>query len=264
MSSLLIIFIINNQCSITKSVNTKFTKVSNINDAYIKAITTDLKPFTKIKYSAKITENNKTNNLSGYISVLNDSLLSFNIVSRTLGIEIMKVKCRPDSLFFIDKINKKYYAGNYSYLSKYSKFNLNYKLLKSIFLAKAEGISFPYSDSTINFFKTDSSNNNFYFHYANKFLNTKDFEFVKYPYFEHKFTVNGYGLIAKSSYNKVGNNFTIILNYNYSENSNLPNYYTIKLNNNSKVLDLTIKYLEVSNDEFKINYKVPNNYDLIK
>lgn len=262
-SCILLIFFINNQCSITKPFGSKFKEVDNINDAYYHAINNNVTSKIGIKFSAKVTENTKINNLSGNINIFNDSNIVFNIVSRSLGIELLRVKCTPDSLFFIDKLNKKYYSGDYSYISKYLNFDVSFYLLKSFLIGKVYGFD-KYNETNFNNFDTTINKENQYlFNYNYNKLNNAELKNKTIPNFKHSFILNKYGLLSNNCYELNKNNFSLNINYNYV-NTSFPDNYNIDIINGLKELNIIIDYITVNKELYKINLKVPGNYTLLK
>ena len=63
-------------------------------------------------------------------------------VSNIAGIESFRIFCSPDTLKFIDRVNSRYYTGNYGYLKNILRFKIDYFIIQSIL-----------TDSYLDFFK---------------------------------------------------------------------------------------------------------------
>lgn len=64
-------------------------------------------------------------------------------IAPLLGIELFRVNLYPDSVLFINKLDKQYYSGTYAYLSEQVGTELNLKLVQDLFAAAA----IKYADS---------------------------------------------------------------------------------------------------------------------
>ena len=84
-----------------------------------------------IKSSIKIEFNNKKYSLKGNIRLTKDSVIWINL-NHASGIPVLRAIITHDSIKYLDKINKKYYAGEYEETAKTLKINLNFKSLQSL------------------------------------------------------------------------------------------------------------------------------------
>ncbi len=69
---------------------------------------------------------------NGTIRIQKDSIIWINIAPLMIG--AIRCKLTPDSVYFVNKINKTYYAGNYSIVNSMLGFEINYKTMQSILL----------------------------------------------------------------------------------------------------------------------------------
>ena len=84
-----------------------------------------------IKSGIKIEFNNKNYSLKGNFRLRKDSLIWINL-NHASGLPVLRAIITPDSIKYLDKINKKYYSGKYEETAKALKINLNFKSLQSL------------------------------------------------------------------------------------------------------------------------------------
>jgi len=93
-----------------------------------------------IKSGIKIEFNNKKYSLKGNFRLKKDSIIWINL-NHASGIPVLRAIITPDSIKYLDKINKKYYAGRYEETAKALKINLNFKSLQSLLTNELISIS---------------------------------------------------------------------------------------------------------------------------
>lgn len=97
-------------------------------------------------FSAKATIAYKINNqlfeFKGQIRIAKDSALWITF-TQDLGIEIARVLITQDSVKFMDRINKKYFVGDYQFVNEFLKTNIDFGILQGILL----GNDFEYYDN---------------------------------------------------------------------------------------------------------------------
>ena len=115
----------------------KLTDVSSVSDTTFASIDkykdkydfiTD-NAFTFDWLAAKFTIKMGDLSANGQIRMRKDSVIW---VSLTKFIEVARVKLTPDSLFFHNKIQNEYYAGNYDFLKKNFGVEMDFSLLESL------------------------------------------------------------------------------------------------------------------------------------
>ena len=84
-----------------------------------------------IKSGIKIEFNGKNYSLKGNFRLRKDSLIWINL-NHASGLPVLRAIITPDSIKYLDKINKKYYSGEYEKTAKALKINLNFKSLQSL------------------------------------------------------------------------------------------------------------------------------------
>ncbi len=65
----------------------------------------------KLSYNATVTVNNKISTVKGFIKINSSNNYFMNAYSTTYGIEVFKLVVQNDSLFFVNKAEKKYFKG---------------------------------------------------------------------------------------------------------------------------------------------------------
>ena len=85
--------------------------------------------FTFDWFSAKFTIKTGDLSASGQIRMRKDSVIWVSVVK---FIEIARIKLTPDSLFFHNKIQNEYYAGDYAFLKKNFGIEMDFALLESL------------------------------------------------------------------------------------------------------------------------------------
>lgn len=253
------------QCSNYKkiAVRKKVAKISNFKQAYWAVTSPCEYSQLQIKYKLSLSIEEKNNKLAGTIKYLNDSVLWINIVSKTLGIELLRAKFTPDSLFFIDRINKKYYAGTYEKLQQRLGLPLDYYFLQTIFFGKVYGLPFHYSLKNIDLFAQKLLSDNV-FHFEYKLQNTaeKYYPRLKNPEIETNFTVNRKGLLLSNKYEDKQNYKSLqITDYKY--NNNFPESFVLTATKKDKTYQLRFFYTEFSAKNVSLSYKIPKNYERI-
>lgn len=91
--------------------------------------------FTTLSMNAEIAiKTGETNNsVSGMIRIKKDSLIW--ISARKMGFEIGRLMLSKDSVWVLDRINSRYFAGDYSYFRQQFNLEVDYNLVESMLLA---------------------------------------------------------------------------------------------------------------------------------
>lgn len=85
----------------------------------------------KGKALASITSNGKTNDLRINIRIRKDSVIWVSI-SAGVGIEAARVKLTQDSVMFLNRIDKTFFAGNYKFISKMINAQVDFDIVQSL------------------------------------------------------------------------------------------------------------------------------------
>ncbi|MBE0638564.1 MAG: DUF4292 domain-containing protein [Bacteroidales bacterium] len=97
------------------------------------------------KFTVDYSYDRKQNDFKGQVRIVKDSAIwiSFN---QDLGIEIARFLITEDSVKFIDRINKNYFAGDYVFVNDFLSANIDFGILQSLLI----GNDFEYYED-INF-----------------------------------------------------------------------------------------------------------------
>ncbi len=96
--------------------------------------------FTKTTLTAKVNgrfESPKSGtSFSATLRMEKDSIIWASI-SVALGIEVARLKVTPDTVLLVDKFNKKYFAGNFDFISSMIGTELNFEMFQNIILEQS-------------------------------------------------------------------------------------------------------------------------------
>lgn len=87
-----------------------------------------------IKANAKYRDDNQSQNVTAEIKIKKDEIILVSI--RFLGITMAKALITPTEVKYYDKINQKYFDGDYSALSAWLGTDLDFQKVQNIFLGK--------------------------------------------------------------------------------------------------------------------------------
>ena len=102
------------------------------------------------RFSASYQTTNATHNFKGQIRLIRDSAIWVSITPG-LGVELLRIMFTPDSVFFMNRVQNQYYAGDYSVMNKTISVEFSYKALQSILINEFFIYPFNVTD-TISFF----------------------------------------------------------------------------------------------------------------
>ncbi len=201
-----------------------------------------------IKANARYKDDNQTQNVSAEIRIKKGESILVSI--RFLGITMAKAFITPDKVRYYEKLNSKYFEGNYSILSQWLGTDLDFTKVQNLFLGETfEDLktgTFVQSteDNTIKFQKEEENKSNklFYLKSDSLFLfkeivmqleQQRQFQVV-YPAFKE-----------------------------YSE-TNLPTSIEIEAKHEQSTTSIEIAYNTVTfNEELTFPYNVPDGYEQI-
>jgi hypothetical protein len=132
------IFLLLVSCSLTKRTGIsdemytglnqkKFAKLLRINEAH------DFNTLEISKFSAAYSGSEEKKNFKGYIRLKYDSVFMVSI-SPLMGIELFRIKVKPDSAGYIDRYNKTYYYDALSGLMRNYNLPADFSLIQSFLL----------------------------------------------------------------------------------------------------------------------------------
>lgn len=131
--------------------NEEIKKIKHVRSAkrlYKRVETESLKYSTLlIRFSTEIEEGDESRSFNGSLRIKKDSIVWVS-VRPALGIEAVRVKCTPDSVYYMNKLNHTYFAGDYSYLSEALMLDLDYTLLENLLVNQI--FTYPHGEKDIN------------------------------------------------------------------------------------------------------------------
>lgn len=94
------------------------------------------------KFTASYKTETTSHSFKGQVRIKRDSVIWMSI-SPGLGVELLRVVLKPDSVFFMNRINKEYYKGSYSVIKKAVNVDFNFTAIQSVLLN--EFILYPFN-----------------------------------------------------------------------------------------------------------------------
>jgi len=85
------------------------------------------------KFNIEYSADRKLYEFKGQIRIIKDSVIWITF-GQDLGIEIARLLITQDSVKFVDRINKKYFVGDYAFVNDFLKTNIDFGILESIVL----------------------------------------------------------------------------------------------------------------------------------
>lgn len=84
-----------------------------------------------VKFQIKYEKNEKKQIIHGIYRIKRDSLIWVSM-GPTVGMEVFRAVLYNDSISFINRFDKTYYSGNYSYIKELFKISFNYRNIENI------------------------------------------------------------------------------------------------------------------------------------
>lgn len=140
---------------VVKSREMKQIDVTSIFDT----VATHYEKFTRMNTRFEVQfKLDKAINVKGNLRIERDSIVWLSITP-ALNLEAFRVKLTPDSVFFVNRLNKSYYAGAYDIVRKLTGVNMNFQTVQAILLN--ELIIYPFNNNvdTLAFFREMNINN---------------------------------------------------------------------------------------------------------
>ena len=128
-------------CSSTKEVvkeRSKKTKPDNRKTAFIvrKVLENQVEPNTiSFKASTAVKSGSKSNSFKATYRIKTDSIVWISITK--VGYEAARIYATPDTLMIINRIEKKYFTGNYKYIEEKYHIHLSFYDLQAILLGNS-------------------------------------------------------------------------------------------------------------------------------
>lgn len=86
--------------------------------------------FLSARFSATFSQNKNNTPFSGQIRIQRDSAIWISI-SPIMGIEMVRVLITPDSIMYMNRMDKSYFTGNFDYINTLINSTLDYDMLQS-------------------------------------------------------------------------------------------------------------------------------------
>ena len=193
-----------------------------------------------VSFTGTINSNNKTYRIKGNIKIRDKNSYQIQVISKTLGIEIIKINFNKDSVFYIDKVNKKYFHGKINEFNSIGGASFSSEQILKILFGRI-----PYS---LDKYKCNNINNLCEFKedqvYGEIIFNSSGFLFS-----QNINTNNGY---LNFKYDK------------YLKKGNIPEFIDCKINSASQVYKLNIKIINYNTLHADLKrFSVSNSYQNI-
>lgn len=251
-------------CAGTRStVNNSYSKSYNSAEAYKHAVNIVNKSRTSVRYNATIEYNNSKRAVTGFIKSVSDSVLIVNIVSRTLGMEIVKLKLTTDSLFFYNRMEKSYYEGDFKFLNSVVGMNVNLYIFEDMLLGLVSSPYGKYDNDYFNNFVHSESDSLFKYNYRIDSLDFKDYSLISNPNISHNFGLDKSGLLHYTEYRNIENNNSIRVDYSDFIN-NQAYSLLLSIEKASSKSELLVSYKDIKETVTNLTYRVPKGYSLVE
>jgi hypothetical protein len=86
------------------------------------------------KVTAEATLDKQRNSFTANLRIVKDSLI-WATISPALGIEVARVLIRKDSVFFVNRLNGTFFAGDFRYINDLLKIETNYQMIEAVLVA---------------------------------------------------------------------------------------------------------------------------------
>lgn len=155
-------------CAVSQGarVERKHKKIKRMSNARLyNEVTTnylDYKTINFKKINISYEQKDKKQEFRGSVRILKDSIIWLSISK--MGIEGVRVKLTPDSVFFIDRLHREYMMTDYSYLNKRFNLELDYYLVQSILTNQLPEYRVPEKFSFLRNFKSKKTNMHYLFY----------------------------------------------------------------------------------------------------
>lgn len=243
--TIVIIFFSINSCSFKKLTNVNFSiPPKNTKELIEKINLRNISPeWGTLNLKIKTTKNKQETNISSQIRIRKDSAIWVSIKA-PLGIEILRSIITPDSIYFMNRIEKTYFIKPISHLKNTIKTEINYYQLQEILFAspKITNNNLKFSDSPPFSLKSKSVN---YF-FQSLFYKIEKMEIIESD--EKRVTINFYNYQRHKDFN--GKTTEILF----------PNFLKIDAWSD-EIFTAEINYTKIEfNKKSKISFNIPNDY----
>lgn len=223
-----------------------------------------------IRFAAQYKSGSKGLNFNGQLRIKKDSLIWFSL-SPGLGIELFRGILTKDSIFYINKLEGTYFAGDYGFIEKNFKAKLNFNHIQSIIT----NTLFAYESTekaNINEFETatDSGHLNLYSHSPEEIKKKlKSGLQNKPPFVTEQITINQSDYTyTRLKINDHTNQRKINIDYSgftiVMQSKLFPEIIKMQLDNQNVSEQLQLKYQRVLfNSNLSFPFSIPSKYKRI-
>jgi len=149
-------FLVFSSCGLMKKntvTENYFSSAENAKELIEKINSQNISPeWLSLNTKIKVDQNDKQTNLSAQIRVKKDSVIWVSIKA-PLGIEVIRTVITPDSVYFMNRLNKTYLIKPISHLNQVIKADISYSQLQDILFASPK-----ITDKKLEFSKTPAYN----------------------------------------------------------------------------------------------------------
>lgn len=171
-------------------------------------------------------------------------------VTPALGIEMVRILIRKDSVFMLNRLKKEYYAGSFDLIKQQLGLNVNYKLVEKLMIG-----DIPLKNTS-----------------SEKLIKTSDYYILEQMLKEFTITNNikkSNARLDKLSLKDNADDSETVITYTDFENINNVDFaknIVLSQNKNGKKtkIDVTYSKPKTSNEPLNISFSIPENYNEIK
>jgi hypothetical protein len=216
------------------------------------------------RFNAEIITDDGSQSANCYIRMYQDSLIWISV--RSMSLEGMRAVITPDSVKYIDRLNNKYYLGDYSFMAKMSPMQLDFHDVQNLLLGKVMntqdidiGVLNPCNDSLYYCLKFEPNTEIRY----DTIIRAFDTDYVNRNYLFYPESFFLAGQVFKSLISKE----IISVNYGIREKFN-ENLYPVSIQFSISGYQKSEINLETKNisfgSDFKTPFKIPDKYQAIR
>jgi outer membrane lipoprotein-sorting protein len=218
-----------------------------------------------IRYNTKVRFLNKKHTLSGLLRIKTDSIIWISI-GPSVGVELLRVIATKDSLKYINKTNNTFYIGDYEYLKRLTKLNIDFNMMEAVLLSNLFLYSSNNSLKEELIYTCIDSNSYILRNYKEKI---KDYlrKDSQNDYLQRVEIEPGNFLIESINIKDKETNRNLNLEYfKYDEinNFNVPHEIGFKFDDVNSLIQLSLKYQKVIiNKELKYPFRINKKFTSI-
>lgn len=192
--------------------------------------------------------------LKGHIRIKKDQFIWISL-RPMLNIEIGRILFTEDSIKYLDRMKKEYFAENYNYIKKHFGFKMNYSIIESVLTNTF--FLYPPDNSEAAYFLIENESTG-----ANTLNAVGIYSDIN---LSHNIMFSGHNYyITENKINLLDNNKKVIFyysNFKVLNNTEFPSNVLVNIFDNSKESLIDLEYSGILiNKEFDLNFKIPSTY----